>query len=143
MARDRQFRRMIWPPIGSWPSEKTPSAFFERGNHEQGFRTCEGKKAVQQIGFCAHGAIARIAYLIRPEASATEVESTWPRAILAQAAGEAFGQTVALERLNDKIDEDAGLRRQQRSARVIDGDRPTVAVPLGNETHERTALQIR
>ena len=121
MARDRQFRRMIWPPIGSWPSEKTPSAFFERGNHEQGFRTCEGKKAVQQIGFCTHGAIAGIADLIRPEASATGVEAPG-RAILAQAAGEAFGQTVALERLNDKIDEDAGLRRQQRAARVIDGD---------------------
>jgi hypothetical protein len=62
---------------------------------------------------------------------------------LTQAPGKAFGQALTLECLNDKIDEGARLRRQQRAARVVDGDRPTVAIPLGYEAHERTAFQMR
>src|SRR5437588_5544965 len=66
-----------------------------------------------------------------------------PSLTLTQATGEAFGQTVTLECLNNKIDEDTRLRRDQRTARVVDRDRPTVSVPLGYEAHERPAFQMR
>src|SRR5438477_6554139 len=67
-----------------------------------------------------------------------------PRSLgLADTAGKSFGKTLTPECLDDEVDENARFGRHQRTARVIDGDRPTVSVPLGYEAHERTAFQMR
>ena len=57
--------------------------------------------------------------------------------------GEARRQLLLLERVDDDVNQGAGLGRQQLVAGEVQRDRPGVAVPVRQQAHQRAAVQVR
>src|SRR5436190_10439174 len=64
-------------------------------------------------------------------------------ASLAQTSREALRQAITAKAIDDKIDENAGLGREQCSGGVVDRDRPAIGVPLWHQSYECALFEMR